>query len=377
MKFAIITHVPHIHEENQYYAYAPYVREMNIWEKYVDEITIVAPLVKKERTAIECVYKHPIIKLKVIPDFDVLSIVAVLKTVLKLPKLIWIIFQTMRQTDHIHLRCPGNVGLLACFVQILFPNKIKTAKYAGNWDPKSKQPWSYCMQKWILNNSFLTRNMQVLVYGEWQNQSKNIKPFFTATYSELEKTTFVPKESKSKINFVFVGTLVKGKNPLYAIQLVERLHRNGYNVYLDLYGEGVERSILEKYISDQQLDEFIQLRGNQKKEVLKTAYQQSHFVVLPSLSEGWPKAIAEGMFWGCVPLATNVSCIPNMLEDGRRGVILKMNLDYDSLQVKTVLENQNIFDTKSCKALEWSQKYTLEIFENEIKKIIHADSSTN
>ena len=31
MKFAIITHVPHIQSQNQYFAYAPYVREMNIW----------------------------------------------------------------------------------------------------------------------------------------------------------------------------------------------------------------------------------------------------------------------------------------------------------------------------------------------------------
>ena len=29
--------------------------------------------------------------------------------------------------------------------------------------------------------------MQVLVYGEWEGSSKNIKPFFTATYSEMKK----------------------------------------------------------------------------------------------------------------------------------------------------------------------------------------------
>ena len=70
------------------------------------------------------------------------------------------------------------MGLIGAIVNILFPNKQKTAKYAGNWDPKSKQPWSYRLQKWILSNTFLTKNMQVLVYGEWPNQTKNIKPFF-------------------------------------------------------------------------------------------------------------------------------------------------------------------------------------------------------
>ena len=77
--------------------------------------------------------------------------------------------------------------MLGCFIQILFPNKPKTAKYAGNWDPKSSQPTSYRIQKWILNNTILTKNMQALVYGEWEGNSKNIKPFFTATYQEKEK----------------------------------------------------------------------------------------------------------------------------------------------------------------------------------------------
>lgn len=76
--------------------------------------------------------------------------------------------------------------MLGCLVQIFFPKKIKTAKYAGNWDPEAKQPLSYRIQRWVLSNTFLTRNIQVLVYGEWKQQTKNIKPFFTATYSKSE-----------------------------------------------------------------------------------------------------------------------------------------------------------------------------------------------
>ena len=72
-------------------------------------------------------------------------------------------------------------------VQIFFPKKNKTAKYAGNWDPHSKQPWSYKLQRWILQNTFLTRNMTVLVYGEWPTMSSNCRSFFTATYRDSDK----------------------------------------------------------------------------------------------------------------------------------------------------------------------------------------------
>ena len=60
----------------------------------------------------------------------------------------------MKNADHIHWRCPGNMGLIGAIVQILFPKKNKTAKYAGNWDPKAKQPFTYKLQRWILSNTF-------------------------------------------------------------------------------------------------------------------------------------------------------------------------------------------------------------------------------
>ncbi|MGK0386039.1 MAG: hypothetical protein ACI849_000646, partial [Patiriisocius sp.] len=38
MKFAVITHVPHIPFENTFQGYSAYVREMNLWANKVDEL---------------------------------------------------------------------------------------------------------------------------------------------------------------------------------------------------------------------------------------------------------------------------------------------------------------------------------------------------
>lgn len=370
MKFTIITHVSHIQDSDQYFGYAPYIREMNIWLKYVDEVIIVAPVAIKEQTAIDIAYIHDKINFRKVSEFNFTTFNAILNSVFKLPLIITRIFKAMKNADHIHLRCPGNMGLIGCFVQILFPNKIKTAKYAGNWDSKSKQPWTYRLQKYILNNTFLTRNMQVLVYGEWDNQSKNIKPFFTATYSESEKEVVRKNDFEETIYFTFVGSLVAGKNPFYAVNLVEKLIRKGKNAALNIYGEGIERKMLEKYIHEHQLQEYIFLNGNQDHETIKKAYQKSHFVLLPSKSEGWPKAIAEGMFWECFPLATKVSCVPYMLDFGRRGVLLTMNLNSDVIEIEKNLDNPEIFFDKSKLAKEWSQQFTTDIFETEVKKLL-------
>src|SRR5690606_34200508 len=48
----------------------------------------------------------------------------------------------------------------------------------------------------------------------------------------------------------------------------------------------------------------------------------SHFLILASKSEGWPKAVAEAMFFGCILIVTPVSCVPWMLNYGSRGILI-------------------------------------------------------
>ena len=435
MRVVVVSSAPVIVQESEKFLYAPYEKEMQLWAKYADEILLCCPVWKEDKKLLVTKVTFPMLPAVELKEFDVLSLknaVAAIPTILQN---LGIIYKAMQQADHIHVRCPGNMGLLAAVVQICFPKKKKTAKYAGNWDPKAKQPFTYKMQRWLLSNTFLTKNMQVLVYGEWPKQTSNIKPFFTATYSAKEiqtaASTFpnelslqgesksaanafdsaqsdkrvvasqvsLQGESKSAANafdsapsdkrvvasqltlraesrsrqnykFIFVGTLSKGKQPLHAIQLVAQLHQNGIKATLDLYGEGVLRIDLQAYINKYDLQEYIVLKGNQTKETLKNAYQNSHFLILPSKSEGWPKAVAEAMFWGCVPVVTPVSCVSYMLNNGKRGLLLTGNMGKDVAALIKLVAQPADYKRKSKAAQEWSQHYTIELFEEEIQKLL-------
>ncbi len=372
MTFCIITHVIHSQSEGKYFGYAPYVNEMNLWLKYVDKVIVVAPLKAIDKTAIHQIYKHPNIEFIDVPSFSLTSFKELFKTVLSLPLLFSKIVDGMKRSNHIHLRCPGNMGLLGAFIQLFFPNKVKTAKYAGNWDTNSKQPLSYKIQKYILSNTFLTKNMKVLVYGDWKNQTKNIKSFFTATYREDEKAIVTARSLKAKIQFLFVGTLTVGKQPIYAIKLVETLKNRGENVELSIYGEGQEREALQDYIQINDLQNIVFLKGNINLEEMKLIYQKSHFMILPSKSEGWPKVVAEAMFWGCLPIASKVSCVPNMLDDGERGILLSEHLDEDCKSVLNCIKNQELYNSKINAAISWSRNFTIDKFESKIEKLLKA-----
>ncbi|WP_406684215.1 glycosyltransferase family 4 protein [Seonamhaeicola sp. MEBiC1930] len=370
MKFLIITHVLHKKNNNQYFGYAPYVREMNLWLKHVDKVILVAPFEKEEITNIDLAYRHKNLVFNKIPKIAFISIKETLYSLFKLPLILFAIFKACKKADHIHLRCPGNIGLLGCLVQIIFPSKIKTAKYAGNWNPNSKQPLSYRIQKWILSNRVLTKNMKVLVYGNWQNQSKNIKPFFTATYSKDEIEPITNRDYSFPLNFMFVGSLVDGKRPLLAVKIVQALIEKGIPIRFNIYGEGVLKKELQDFLNRNNLNSSVVLHGNKPKLEIKNALKQSHFLILPSKSEGWPKAIAEAMFFGAIPISTKVSCIPYMLDNGKRGVLIEPHVDLAVTAILSYLKRADALSEISKLAIKWSQKYTLDLFESEIKKLV-------
>ena len=370
MKFGIITHAVHKIKNEQIYAYEPYVREMNLWGKHVDEIIILAPVNNSNIDSIESAYLHKNIKLVEAPSFNITSLKNLVISLFLIPKICFQIYKVMKSVDHIHLRCPGNIGLLGCFIQIFFPYKPKTVKYAGNWDPRSKQPLSYRFQKWLLSNTFFTKNCKVLVYGEWDNQTKNILPFFTASYSENEIVEIKSKNLKTKVRLLFVGNFSKGKQPLLSVKIAEKLLNKNFDIQLDMFGNGEEFITIKNYISCNQLSSNIILHGNQPKEVVKKAFQESHFLVFISKSEGWPKVVAEAMFWSCLPISTKVSCVPFMLDFGKRGSIVNETESEIVSVIESFIKNESLYLDKVSSAKKWSQKFTLELFEAEIKKLL-------
>jgi hypothetical protein len=88
--------------------------------------------------------------------------------------------------------------------------------------------------------------------------------------------------------------------PYKLFDLIERKE-----VSLSLYGEVLKES-LQSYILENKLEKAFFLKSI--KGNFDQSLPTSHFVILPS-KRRLAKAVAEGMFWGCVPLATAVSCV--------------------------------------------------------------------
>ena len=391
MRLLIISDAHLITKDGKKAAYAPYVKELNLWMKYAGKTTIISPS-KIDQPLLTHYLALQEFKHDSVTRLEFHRWSYVMRSLLLAPFHFLLLINLMITADHIHLRAPGNLTLLACIAQIFFPLKKKTAKYAGNWDPQASQPLSYRLQKWILSNTKLTRNMKVMAYGEWPNQTKNIEPFFTATYGENHKGYF-EKQLKKPLQFLFVGTLSQNKNPQLLLELVDGLKKIGIQSQAHFYGDGPMLQELKEQcrpysVKDEMGNEKdlkiidAVFHGNQPADVVKRAYEESHFVFLASISEGWPKAVAEGMWYGCVPIATPVSCVPWMLNTSSNpdNDILgqhQRGIQFDTLQttieaIQYLQQEPASYSRMSLHAQQWSQKYTLEKFDKAIYNLLYS-----
>ena len=370
IKFLVVTYTPTLKKSNEYYSYSPYVDEMDVWFKYADEYRIISPnmyptdFLSKPFKSKDIGYYH-------IPFIALNSVGVALKSIILLPYIIFQLFRAMFWANHIHFRSPGNVTLLGSIVQVFFPSKKKSVKYAGNWDPNSNQPLSYRMQQSIFRSTILSKNIKVLVYGEWPNETKNIYPFISATYRENEKISFKMRDYTQNLKFVFIGAMVIGKRPMLTVKIIESLLEKEIRAELHMFGDGNLIDEIRAYVIENNLNNSIIVHGNQDKESVKKCLMDAHFSILPSKSEGWPKAIAEGMFFGAIPISTKISCLPWILDYGKRGILIESDKDAAiEVIIKELKKGNEYLNIMSKRVQEWSQHYTTDRLEQEIEKVI-------
>jgi glycosyltransferase involved in cell wall biosynthesis len=101
-------------------------------------------------------------------------------------------------------------------------------------------------------------------------------------------------------------------------------------------------------------------------------YERADVIVLASQTEGWPKALAEGMTFGLVCIGSNRGLIPHMLEDGR-GITVPPG-DAKSLAdaLQRVIDAPDNFQLMRERAAGWAQAYSLEGLRHAVRALLMA-----
>ncbi len=276
-----------------------------------------------------------------------------------LPFHIWRLGQAMRQADAIQIRCPGNLGLLGCLLAPCF-SKPRVAKYAGQWNDYEGEPKTWRLQKRLLS---IWWRAPVLVYGNWPDQPPHVVPFFTSVIDEAQMARargIAPRDwSKRPLDVLFVGRLSQPKNVDVIIRALEQM-RKAECIRLSIVGDGPMRAALQSLADSLGVADRVVFEGAVPQSRVLDFYEQAHVLVLASESEGWPKAIAEGMAFGLVCIGSNRGFVPQML-GAEKGLLVEPG-DVGALADALVRLERNPENAllMSQRAAVWARQFTLQ-----------------
>jgi colanic acid/amylovoran biosynthesis glycosyltransferase len=133
-----------------------------------------------------------------------------------------------------------------------------------------------------------------------------------------------PRSSSDRtFNVISVGNLSPEKAQGILIDAVARLIREGRRLRLRLVGDGPDRRALEKHIVDLGLSNIVRMEGTLNQDQLKTLYRESDVFALASLAEGVPVVLMEAMAMEIPCVATRITGIPELIQDGVEGLLVE------------------------------------------------------
>lgn len=319
-RLLIVSHVIHYRHAGRLWAYGPYAREIDIWADLFPEVRIASPCRNAPPPGDAIAFTRPNISPWPITETGGDSVGQKLRQVALLPILVVQLTKAMRWADAVHVRCPGNLGLLGAAMAPTF-TRLVVAKYAGQWIDFPGETAISRLQKRILRSRWW--HGPVTVYGDWPDQPQQVVPFFTSMMSsqmvdEARSVASSRHEGSTALRILFTGRLSADKNVDVLLDAMHMLSDNGrHHFLLQVVGDGPERASLEQHARDLDLADRVEFVGSVPYDTIGRFYADADVLVLASQSEGWPKSLAEGMAYGMACIGSNRGLVPWMLSEGR------------------------------------------------------------
>jgi glycosyltransferase involved in cell wall biosynthesis len=368
----IVSSAVHYRHGGGLFAYGPYAREIDIWADLFPRVSIAAPC-RDEAPPGDCL-PFTRANIEVVPQLETGgdNFRAKALQVLLLPWLVFGLCRAMRRADAIHVRCPGNLGLLAVFLAPLFSRR-RVAKYAGQWSGYAGEPWTARLQRALLRSRLW--RAPVTVYGRWANQPPHVVPFFTSILTDEQVAR--AREAAGRRRFdaapprvLYVGRLYEGKNVDVLLAALGELKRQGIELSCDIVGEGHLRAPLEEQAARLGLSARVEFAGGVDFERVLAFYERAGVLVLASENEGWPKAIAEGMAFGLVCVGSDAGFVPEMLNDGRGIIVPPGDAGALAGALRRIAASPAECTRISERASRWARKYSLEGLREALRELL-------
>jgi glycosyltransferase involved in cell wall biosynthesis len=371
MRLVVVSHVIHYRFEGRLFAYGPYAREIVLWAELFGEIAIASPC-RDERPPADCL-AFDTDNVSIMPQREAGGETALAKLALlaALPLMIVRLCRAMAQGDAIHVRCPGNLGLLGVLLAPLFQKPL-VAKYAAQWNRSAGEPRSTKFQKWLLRSRWWRG--PVTVYGKWPHQPAHVIPFFTSLLAapQMERARVAAHKPRvgQALNVLYTGRLSKSKHVDAVVRAVAAVRAAGHEMTCTVVGEGPEREALAALAVALGIEEAVEFTGGLGFEEVVDRLERADILALISETEGWPKSLAEAMAFGLISIGSDRGFVPEMLADGRGLLVSPGDAEGLAKLLLAVAADPAGYDRMRSAAARWAQRFSLEGLQEAIRKLL-------
>jgi len=120
-----------------------------------------------------------------------------------------------------------------------------------------------------------------------------------------------------------VGRIVAAKGQTVLVDAVAALRRAGVRAEVVLVGAGPMRSRVEQQVRAHDLEDVVRFTGPLGQDDIRRWYEWADVFCLPSFAEGVPVVLMEAMAAGVPVVTTQIAGIPELVEQGRSGILVR------------------------------------------------------
>ncbi len=348
---------------------APTPGKSTLWAELFPDVVIAAPC-REEAPPGDCLpFERRNISIDPQIEAGGSSPLAKLNLAASIPMMALGLARSMRRADAIHVRCPGNLGLVGAVLAPLFSRRL-VAKYAAQWHG-GDVPLSARMQRLILASAWWKG--PVTVYGEWPGYRKHVVPFFTSllTAEQIARARQAAMRERRPpgLEVLFTGRLSRAKNVDVLLRAVAAVRQEGCQISATIIGEGPEGPALENLAVALGIRHAVRFTGGLPFDGVIPYLEAADVLVLASETEGWPKSIVEAMAFGLVAVGSNIGLVPQML-DGRGFTVPPRDPAALAAVLRTVAASPDRLEEMRRRAAAWAQRYSLEGLKTAIADLL-------
>lgn len=149
------------------------------------------------------------------------------------------------------------------------------------------------------------------------------------------------------------GRIEKQKGIQRLIECIPILKSKGVRFHIFIAGDGTYKNRLLDIVKFYEAETMVTFLGRIPHEKLPDYYNMADVFVLPSEREGVPMAILESLACGTPVVANSIGGIPNILKNGKNGILLEnlsketisssimdvLNFNYDRYEIAKTIES--------------------------------------